>query len=363
MKILVGATNFYPHIGWIESYTLRLFSSLHKRYGHAIDIVTLNNCCAEEEDFYCWLGIYRLPCSSFPTVNPLFSPIKLFCFLKKRKYDLIISQGRFYYMSLFLVLRCKITHTKHIHIEHNAWFMVHESIFIEYIAKLYDKTLGRLVLLLSKYIVAISNTVVKFIVDDLHINKNVSLLYNGIDIAQFPFIYTYQQQQRILFYGRVTESKWIFIAIDALKDLTEYTLEVVGWGEDLAKAKAYCQLHHITNVEFLWPQQPSYIIENINKYAMFVFPSFFSEGLPTTLLELGALGLPIIATDVGWIVEIITHNEDGIIIPQKDSKKLYEVIKEFHYNHSHTVNLRKKIESTFAINHIADKWEAFLISL
>jgi glycosyltransferase involved in cell wall biosynthesis len=51
----------------------------------------------------------------------------------------------------------------------------------------------------------------------------------------------------------------------------------------------------------------------------FINPSH-SEGLPRSILEAAAAGLPIVASDVGGTIEIISHEKSGLIF-QPDQKQ------------------------------------------
>jgi glycosyltransferase involved in cell wall biosynthesis len=55
---------------------------------------------------------------------------------------------------------------------------------------------------------------------------------------------------------------------------------------------------------------------------IFVLPSY-REGLPNVVLQAGAMGLPCIVSDVAGSNEIIIHNQNGLIVPVKDSKALF----------------------------------------
>ncbi|MBR3455932.1 MAG: glycosyltransferase family 4 protein [Bacteroidaceae bacterium] len=63
----------------------------------------------------------------------------------------------------------------------------------------------------------------------------------------------------------------------------------------------------------------------------FVFPSY-REGFPNVLLQAGAMGLPIIATDINGANEIIIQRENGVIIPPKDEDSLFQAMKSFAEN-------------------------------
>ena len=57
----------------------------------------------------------------------------------------------------------------------------------------------------------------------------------------------------------------------------------------------------------------------------FVMPSY-REGFPNTVLEAGAMGLPSIVTDINGSREIIVEGKNGMIVPSRDEKALYNAM-------------------------------------
>ena len=57
-------------------------------------------------------------------------------------------------------------------------------------------------------------------------------------------------------------------------------------------------------------------------------PTFYREGLPRTLLEAAATGLPLIGTDMPGVREAIHNGVNGILIPTRDSKSLAAAVEE-----------------------------------
>jgi glycosyltransferase involved in cell wall biosynthesis len=61
-------------------------------------------------------------------------------------------------------------------------------------------------------------------------------------------------------------------------------------------------------------------------------PTFYREGLPRTLLEAAATGLPLIGTDMPGVREAITHDMNGVLIPTKDSGALASAVEDLADN-------------------------------
>lgn len=103
----------------------------------------------------------------------------------------------------------------------------------------------------------------------------------------------------------------------------------VGRGQDETKLKE--QAKGLTNVTF------EGFVNNVNNYIssfdLFVFPSN-NEGLGSILLDVMQLGTPIIASEVGGIVDIIQNDFNGLLTPVKNSAALQEAILNLYNNHN-----------------------------
>jgi glycosyltransferase involved in cell wall biosynthesis len=62
-------------------------------------------------------------------------------------------------------------------------------------------------------------------------------------------------------------------------------------------------------------------VQVMSAFDVFCLPSRH-EGLPVVLMEALALGLPIVATDVGGVAELVTDGDDAVLVPASEPARL-----------------------------------------
>jgi glycosyltransferase involved in cell wall biosynthesis len=167
---------------------------------------------------------------------------------------------------------------------------------------------------------------------------HVARVYNGLDLARFPFASPAERERRIVAVGRLVEKKGFATLIDACALLAKrsaaFHCQIIGTGE-----LEHSLLHRITelgltqHVELLGPRPQSEIVAEIQRAAIFAAPCLVGDdgnrdGLPTVLLEAMAAGTPCVSTDVTGIPEVLKDNVTGLMIPQHDANALAEAIKK-----------------------------------
>jgi glycosyltransferase involved in cell wall biosynthesis len=112
------------------------------------------------------------------------------------------------------------------------------------------------------------------------------------------------------------------------------------------------------NVRFLGLKNKNEIRTILSKTKIFVNPSY-SEGLPTSVLEAGAMGLAVVATDVGGTSEII-NSKTGWLYKPKDvetlKKKITSILKNPKEKMKRSKKLRKHIVENFDWDKTAKKF-------
>lgn len=163
--------------------------------------------------------------------------------------------------------------------------------------------------------------------------EKLILIYNGIDIA--PYAHKIQKfKSSKLVIGTIANfyaTKGLIYLLEAARMLKNRPLlfRIIGDGPERAMLESYILREKLTNIELTGavPNTTTYLQE----FDILIIPSV-KEGLPYALLEAMAAGLPIIATTVGGIPEIIRDGENGILIPPRDPKRLVQQLIALEYD-------------------------------
>ncbi|MDE4096534.1 glycosyltransferase family 4 protein [Phaeobacter gallaeciensis] len=143
------------------------------------------------------------------------------------------------------------------------------------------------------------------------------IIHCGID----PGRYTSAPHKgaNLLFVGRLAAVKGLPILLDALRDLSgDWKLTVIGDGPDRAALEAQAQG---LNIDFLGYRSQSEVAEALSNTDVFVLPSF-AEGVPVVLMEAMASAVPVVATRIAGIPELVDHATSGLLVPPGDPQEL-----------------------------------------
>lgn len=164
--------------------------------------------------------------------------------------------------------------------------------------------------------------------------KKIPIVYNGGDLNRCKpkESYSIDGHCKILHIGRFAEVKNHAGLIDAFEKVYKNKADVHLWlvGDGVLKNKienVVKEKHLAENVKF-WGVQNS-VYDILNSADIFVLPSHY-EGIPLTITEAMGSGLPIIATRVGGIPDMIVDGLNGILIEDspEDLRKAISLLVE-----------------------------------
>ena len=159
--------------------------------------------------------------------------------------------------------------------------------------------------------------------------SNSSVVYNGIDVSRFQGHAANNQDRSICMVGNFTKKKDHESLIKALphvlKRFPDTRLTLVGRGKNERRCRGLASTLGVES-QVTFENNCNNPDEVIRTCAVGVLLSPGGEGLSNVLLEYMALGLPVIATDLGGNREIVEHGLTGILLPDHSTQRIAEAI-------------------------------------
>lgn len=164
---------------------------------------------------------------------------------------------------------------------------------------------------------------------------------NAIDMPTPPFF-------KLCTFSRVVLTKGITDAIKAVVKANEllgqpiYSLDIYGHiGDEYREEFEGLLQKHSSLVKYVGLVQPHDSIDVLKRYFMLLFPTYFSgEGMPGTLIDAFAAGVPTIASDWHCNSEIIEDQYTGFILPPQSVDVWAEKLVYCFNNYSTVNNMR-----------------------
>lgn len=145
--------------------------------------------------------------------------------------------------------------------------------------------------------------------------EKIKVIWNGIEVGRFAPLQRTENRgvMRFTFLGYVGRHKGIHVLLDALRYLDrrhKIILNIVGAGEDLYLAKKQVKSMGRKDTVRFWGKVDNGTIQNVFlETDALVVPSIWPENQPVTITEAMASRVPVIASNIGGIPELV---EDGI---------------------------------------------------
>jgi len=280
----------------------------------------------------------------------LMGVLKLVKLIRKRKYDIVhvhlFPSAMFSAIASFFVPK----NVKFVFTEHSVYNRRRSS----KIFKLLD------IFIYNRYskIICVSNQVRLNLIKWLpKLEEKIDIIFNGT-----PFIESeedqFLKQYDILFVGRLERIKGVETLIEAINIINlrydkVVRVAIVGDGSFRKQLEEIVKRLKLNDyVKFLGTRKD--INELMKSSRIFVLPSNW-EGLPMAILEAMSMRLPIVATDVGGIPEIIKDGENGLLVPPRDSrilaKTIFQLLIDKNLQTRLTQSAYKKVRKEYSIQN------------
>lgn len=141
-----------------------------------------------------------------------------------------------------------------------------------------------------------------------HLSRRLVVVPNGVELPERADAPSGRQ---LLFVGRLVRRKAVDLLIDAVGDIHDARLVLVGDGDDRRRLEVLAMGR---DVQFLGSQGTEEVSRQYRAAALVVLPSTFGEGLPNVILEAMAAGRPVVATATAGIEDIVVDGETGRLV-------------------------------------------------
>lgn len=362
MKTIAIFSGYYvPHLGGVERYTDNLSKELVKR-GYNVIIVASNynfirdNIAPNSNPQVFLLPVYKLFVKRYPIIRKNAAYRNIIHILENKKIDAIIVNTRFHLTSLVGAKFGKKNNIPVFLVEHGSQHLTIDNKILDYFGAHYEHALTSYIKRYVDYYYGVSEEASNWL-------RHFGIVSNGVwhnSINDFSNEYSVEKckdKTIFLYAGRILKQKGIIELINSFNKLNkkydDIELRIAGDGNLLPKLVDEVQNE---NIVFLGKLDFDSLCKEYSKANIFVYAPIWPEGLPTGLLEAGLLKCACIASPQGGIKEIITNNENGLMVT--DENELFcameKMLNDKDLSKCLGENLCKTIKEEFIWNKTAE---------
>jgi glycosyltransferase involved in cell wall biosynthesis len=192
--------------------------------------------------------------------------------------------------------------------------------------------------------------------------KRIFVIYNGMEPSDLPVRQTPQDiamgNPSILCVANIRPEKGLFVLLQAIADLHTFhpQIRAVLVGADLTEGRFFSEarLQGLSDT-FTWVGFVPDVRAYLRQADLFALPSLYREGTPTSILEAMLEGLPVVASHVGGVGELIQHGQTGILVEPSDPLALAAAIHYLLENEDTREAIRKKAHAYVLKHHSMQK--------
>jgi glycosyltransferase involved in cell wall biosynthesis len=195
--------------------------------------------------------------------------------------------------------------------------------------------------------------------------REVVVLPNGINCRPFSVVPIVDCAEdaplHLVYIGRIAREKGLYEALQGVRIAIELGVDarlvLAGAGPEQERLERYAHALGIaTRVTFAGPVFGADKVRLLDGAHAMLLPSY-SEGMPYALLESMAAGIPVVATPVGAIPDVLAHGTHGLLVPPHDGKAIGEALAALAGDRERLSWMsracRRRIRAAFSIERVA----------
>ena len=355
MKILLLVPSL--NTGGVETGTVDLSKSL-KAFGEEVAVVSSGGTLVDELDKY---GIkhYLLPIHKKSLAFFLQIP-KIIKIIVEERVDVVHAQSRV--PAWIAYFACKKTGVPFVTSCHGY-----------YSKHLFSSVMGK-----GKRVIVISKMIASHMQENFKVSSDrIRLVFRGVDLTKYHFNkekYDIKKDKFIVTnIARLTPIKGQKEFIEAINILVRQKIDIEVWivggadtknrGYEVELKKLVGSLGLDGKIKFLGSRRD--IPEILEKTDLLVLSTQTPEAFGRVIIEAGASGTAVCATNIGGISEIIENGKSGLLFIPGDVKSIadsmFKMLKNVSFMKECAENLRHKVENEFSLERMTKETLAVYI--
>jgi glycosyltransferase involved in cell wall biosynthesis len=198
--------------------------------------------------------------------------------------------------------------------------------------------------------------------------NRIDIVPNGIDVSVFATTRSRRALRRVVVVANLQPQKGHDVLIDAapeiLRHFADAVFEIVGAGPELEHLQSRARAQGVSQAFTFTGYDPD-VAQRLKDADIFVLPSR-NESCPNAVIEAKAAGLPIVASAVGGVVELIDDGRTGLLVAPGDPHALAHSICRLMANRAFGARLGKaasqNVQSRYSFDRMAAAFEAIYLS-
>lgn len=146
------------------------------------------------------------------------------------------------------------------------------------------------------------------------------------NFCSVPALVPEERGKEFLFVGRLSAEKGIPLLLDIFSSSTH---KIIIAGNGPLKDEVMAASKKFPNIVYAGTLQKAELMQLMQRCSALVFPSIWYEGMPLTIIEAFACGLPVLATKLGAMEYMVTPGHDGLLFEAGSKTGLRKALDEW----------------------------------
>jgi glycosyltransferase involved in cell wall biosynthesis len=167
----------------------------------------------------------------------------------------------------------------------------------------------------------------------------------------------------MIYIGRLTPEKGVFTLLAAWKSLPDIPLKIVGDGPAFNQLHEIIEQKNLENVELLGSKPSTQTMNLLKEARALLFPSEWYETFGRVAIEAFACRVPVIASRIGAIAEVVTDGENGFYFTPGAPREAAAAVRRLWDNPSLAEAMANSARRTYETRYKPDKNYQMLMSI